>query len=100
MENNLVKLCQILGFSSIHIPAKVDAKCICDLASRSSWLYTALSKYLFKIPNACLAHTSEIGLEPWYAGRNLGFDGRGDLSLKLIAVKDSSAWQRTSNLKM
>ena len=63
------------------LPAKVDARCIWDLASMSSWLYTALSKYLFKIPNECLAQTSEMGLDPWYAGRYLGLVGQGTLSV-------------------
>lgn len=39
---------------------------------------------------------SDMGLAPWYAGRLIGFDGRGVLSLKGMAVHDSKAWHKTS----
>lgn len=37
-----------------------------------------------------------MGFAPWYAGRMIGFAGRGVLWLYGIAVHDSSAWHKTS----
>ena len=39
---------------------------------------------------------SLIGFAPWYAGREIGFVGRGLRVWKGIAVHDSRLWQRTS----
>ena len=36
-----------------------------------------LLRYLATIVNACLAHISEMGLLPWYAGLSFGLAGRG-----------------------
>ena len=77
------------------MPAYVDASAIASRARASP--ATERSKLVAIMRKDASAHTSEIGFEPWYAGRSSGRSGRGERSENGRAVYDSIAWQRTSS---
>mmetsp|Transcript_27274 Transcript_27274/g.70104 ORF Transcript_27274/g.70104 Transcript_27274/m.70104 type:complete len:278 (+) Transcript_27274:731-1564(+) len=77
------------------MPAYVAANAICSLAAGSPCL-TAATKLSASSRSVSRHHTSEMGLEPWYAGRRDGSAGRGERLLYGNAVYASSAWHNTS----
>ena len=72
-------------------PARVAARSIWLWASWSSGCLTERGRYLTVARRALSEKMSLIGFAPWYAGRKMGFVGRGVRSLKGMAVHDSSA---------
>ena len=66
-------------------PANVAASSIWERASSSRGSWTALTMLRETISTARTAHTSLMGLEPWYEGRIEGFSG-ASRSWKGIAV--------------
>jgi hypothetical protein len=57
----------------------------------------ALGRYFTVLLKACNEKISLMGLAPWYAGRLIGFVGRGILSKYGMAVQLSKLWHNTSN---
>lgn len=54
---------------------------ICVKASWSVWSFATRGNISIVVLKAHIEKTSAMGLLPWYAGRNMGFAGRGERSV-------------------
>lgn len=59
---------------------------ICLLASPSSRFFAMRGRYCTVVRSAHSENISATGLLPWYAGRRIGFEGRGVRSVYLNAI--------------
>src|SRR6266436_3371948 len=61
---------------------------ICLLASASSRSFATRGRYWTVVRRAHNENMSATGLLPWYAGRRMGFKGRGTRSVYLFVHKN------------